>query len=156
MHCSVSSDKHTGRLTDLFCFPCYVYINPESEASKLCARGYECDREQCDATSRIYACFGCTGNTRGRGGGGPRGVLQNQIVHTWGLIKRSLQGVMYSVTIRLGLNPSAKDRRWSSRKKLIFSRKILRWIFGGMPVHLHICRPRSLVEGDTQHLHLHY
>ena len=44
----------------------------------------------------------------------------------WGLIKRSLQGVMYSVTIRLGLNPSAKDLRWSSRKKLIFSRKIPR------------------------------
>ena len=47
-------------------------------------------------------------------------------IYIWGLIKRSLQGVMYSVTIRLGLNPSAKDRPWSSRKKLIFSRKIPR------------------------------
>ena len=68
----------------------------------------------------------------------------------WGLIKRSLQGVMYSVTIRLGLNPSAKDRRWSSRKKLIFSRKIPRWILGGMPVHLHYCRPRSLVDREVR------
>ena len=50
----------------------------------------------------------------------------NEAAATWGLIKRSLQGVMYSVTIRLGLNPSAKDRRWSSRKKLFFSRKISR------------------------------
>ena len=47
-------------------------------------------------------------------------VFESQCAYTWGLIKRSLQGVMYSVTIRLGLNPSAKDRRWSSRKKLIF------------------------------------
>ena len=39
---------------------------------------------------------------------------------TWGLIKICLQGVMHSVTIRLGLNPSAKDRRWSSRNKLLF------------------------------------
>ena len=59
--------------------------------------------------------------------------------------KRSLQGVMYSVTIRLGLNPSTKDRRWSLGKKLIFSRKIPRWILGGIFVHLHIGRPRSLV-----------
>ena len=66
------------------------------------------------------------------------------------LIKRSLQGVMYSVTIRLGLNPSAKDRRWSLRKKLIFSRKIPRRILGGMPVHLHICRPRSLVDREIR------
>ena len=65
-------------------------------------------------------------------------------------IPRSLQGFMYSVTIRLGLNPSAKDRRWSSRKKLIFSRKIPRWILGGMPVHLHICRPRPLVAREIR------
>ena len=54
------------------------------------------------------------------------------------------------MTIRLGLNPSAKDWRWSSRKKLIVSRKIPRWILGGMPVHLHICRPRSLVDRDIR------
>ena len=41
----------------------------------------------------------------------------------WGLIKRSLQGVMYSATIRFGLSPSAKDRRWSSRKKPFFFAK---------------------------------
>ena len=47
----------------------------------------------------------------------PLTELQHKYVrkHIWGLIKRSLQGVMYSGTVRLGLNPSAKDRRWSSR-----------------------------------------
>ena len=48
------------------------------------------------------------------------------------------------------LKSSAKDRRWSSRKKLILSRKIPRWILGGMPVHLHICRPRSLVDREIR------
>ena len=35
-------------------------------------------------------------------------------------------------------------------RNLFFSRKIPRWILGGMPVHLHICRPRSLVDREIR------
>ena len=35
-------------------------------------------------------------------------------------------------------------------KEVYFSRKIPRWILGSMPVHLHICRPPSLVDREIR------
>ena len=37
-----------------------------------------------------------------------------------------------------------------AKETYFFSRKIPRWILGGMPVHLHICRPRSLVDREIR------
>ena len=57
---------------------------------------------------------------------------------------------MYLVTIGVGLNASAKDRQWSSRKQLFFSRNNQRWVLGGMLVHLHICTHHCLVDREMR------
>ena len=71
-------------------------------------------------------------------------------MYIWGVIKRSLQGVMHSVTIRLGSNPPRKIGDGVRERNLFLSRKIPRWILGGMPVHLHICRPRPLLDREIR------
>ena len=81
----------------------------------------------------------------------------------WGSIKRSLQGVMYSVTIRLCLNPSAKDRqslrersamKFAKETSSFFRERFRVGFLDASCALAYLQTPLPCRQGDTQHLYL--
>ena len=77
-----------------------------------------------------------------------RQTLPSSLADAWGLIKGSLQAVVYSVTIGVGSNPATKNRRWMTRKRFFH------WTdphcLRRMPEHFYICRPHFLADREMR------